>query len=216
MRFAFEESTSKTTLEMDSSTPSAHSQKVRTPSEMTVCKLGTQNTFGEFYVGRKSKCPVSFIADSPQVCYNFIHICKWAYPFSDYQFRSLFSGLLFWIASIILQTIFLSALSWWTLPAENQNFTLPSARRCWRPKEVRINWPLQCKRYHLLWFLIHQKPSLWLCLVIDQSLPESKATWLHGRDYFPLKSRTLICHHTGDMMHGEKCLNKSSSKQPLC
>ena len=76
MRFAFEESTSKTALEMDSSTPSTHSQKVRTPSEMTVCKLGTQNTFGEFYVGRKSKCPVSFIADSPQVCYNLIHICK--------------------------------------------------------------------------------------------------------------------------------------------
>jgi hypothetical protein len=111
MRFAFEESTSKTTLEMDSSTPSTQSQKVRNPSEMTVCKLGTQNTFGEFYVGRISKCPVAFIADSPQVCDHFIHISKYAYSFSDYQFRSLFSGLLFWIASIILQTIFPSALS---------------------------------------------------------------------------------------------------------
>lgn len=72
MRFAFEESTSKTTLEMDSSTPSSHSPKVRNPSEMTVCKLGTQNTFGEFCVGRISKSPVAFIADSPQVCNYFI------------------------------------------------------------------------------------------------------------------------------------------------
>ncbi len=67
MRFAFEESSPKSTFESDSSSIATQVPKVRNPSEMAVCKLGIQNTFGEFYLGRKAKSPVAFIADSPQV-----------------------------------------------------------------------------------------------------------------------------------------------------
>ena len=67
MRFSFEEVGSKSILESDSAPSTKHAQKVRNPTELAICKLGTQNTFGEFYVGRKAKSPVAFVADSSQV-----------------------------------------------------------------------------------------------------------------------------------------------------
>jgi len=67
MRFYFEEVGSKSILESDSAPSTKFAQKVRNPTELAICKLGTQNTFGEFYVGRKAKSPVAFVADSSQV-----------------------------------------------------------------------------------------------------------------------------------------------------
>jgi hypothetical protein len=67
MRFSFEEVGSKSILESDSAPSTKFAQKVRNPTELAICKLGTQNTFGEFYVGRKAKSPVAFVADSSQV-----------------------------------------------------------------------------------------------------------------------------------------------------
>ena len=74
MRMAFEDQEKKTVFELDSTALTTHAQKVRNPTEITVCKLGMQNTFGEFYVGSKKKSPVAFIADSPQVRIPFM-IC---------------------------------------------------------------------------------------------------------------------------------------------
>jgi hypothetical protein len=68
MKFAFEEISTKSIHESDAAY--VQSPKVRCPTEMTICRLGTQNTFGDFYHGRKAKTPVSFIADSPQVLQN--------------------------------------------------------------------------------------------------------------------------------------------------
>ncbi len=67
MRMAFEDQEKKTVFELDSTDVTTHAPKVRNPTEMTVCKLGIQNTFGEFYVASKKKSPVAFVADSPQV-----------------------------------------------------------------------------------------------------------------------------------------------------
>ena len=69
MKFAFEETVTK-------SNHASTAQKPRTPKELTICKLGPQNIIGDFCVGRKSKSPVAFIADSPQVRYlSLISAC---------------------------------------------------------------------------------------------------------------------------------------------
>ena len=70
MRFAFEETGSKSIHESDAY---IHTSKVRCPTELTICKLGRQNTFGDFYHGRKARSPVAFVADSSEVV-SFWHI----------------------------------------------------------------------------------------------------------------------------------------------
>jgi hypothetical protein len=65
MKFAFEDVSVKSVHESDAAY--MLSPKMRCPTELAICRLGTQNTFGEFYHGRKAKSPVAFIADSPQV-----------------------------------------------------------------------------------------------------------------------------------------------------
>ena len=70
MRFAFEETGSKSIHESDAY---IHTPKVRCPTELTICKLGRQNTFGDFYHGRKARSPVAFVADSSEV-FGFWHI----------------------------------------------------------------------------------------------------------------------------------------------
>jgi CRP-like cAMP-binding protein len=65
MKLAFEAIGTKSIHESDAAF--VHSPKMRCPTELTICRLGTQNTFGDFYHGRKAKSPVAFIADSPKV-----------------------------------------------------------------------------------------------------------------------------------------------------